>query len=107
GLVVYRCAEFQISSDQLNWRETAEGYAAEHLDCRMTLRLQDEVMDAGFANLGTAPVMLYEIILRFHPDDAAAPMAAEDYFEFIQNNFGGGSGAKKVGLQNRWLEHNP
>ena len=76
--------------------------------CELRLRLPRGVLKIEIRNRSGRPLFLNDVTIAFDPSDLDDPLVAREYKEFVHSStLAKLCGAKKVGLSNRWLEHNP
>ncbi|MCX6993670.1 MAG: alpha-galactosidase [Kiritimatiellaeota bacterium] len=109
GRILFSMGNAIMDSTRLKWRKTeADVFCAETAGCLFRVRTMEGRLVLEAENLGSEPVQVKEITIRFSPSELEFPLSAADYLEYIHGfNFGLKSGVKKVGLANRRMEYNP
>jgi hypothetical protein len=108
GTILFELDHGRCASNRLSWKGTAERAEAKQSDCVFSVCTRAGMLMLEVENQGDHEVVLQQIVVRFSPAQMEVPPAANDYLEYIHaGNFGELPGVKRVGLANRWIEHNP
>lgn len=108
GELTFNFKEFSLKSPELSWKKSKSSFVARTELCEFLLDLQKESFSVSVKNISKKKLFLKDISIVFCPAKQKKPLLAEEWMEFINSfSFEEKSGAKVVGLGNRYLGPNP